>query len=125
MQRLTHIFTIALLIFAANASGTVLMDEIVSNDAVVNSTGQSSGVVHAVQTRPAKMDSQIEAGAALITPVNGYVRDGYVRSGNSIDPEAIIQERIASKTASKNETFLLLIAVIGLVLFIMRRRSGD
>jgi hypothetical protein len=125
MQRLTHIFTIALLIFAANASGTVLMDEIVSNDAVVNSTRQSSGVVHAVQTRPAKMDSQIEAGAALITPVNGYVRDGYVRSGNSIDPEAIIQERIASKTASKNETFLLLIAVIGLVLFIMRRRSGD
>jgi hypothetical protein len=115
MQRLIHTLIIVLFIFTANVNAAVLMDEVVSNDAIDKSQNQpnANGLMNALETthRPLHTD------ALLTAPL-----DGYVKAGNEIDSDAIIQEKVTAKPAD-NESLLLVIAVIGLIFFIMRRRS--
>lgn len=114
MQRLFHLIIISLFIFVTNAGATVLMDEVAPGESLQSTTQHNDGIRNALETTSGSMTN-----AVLTMPMKGYVL-----AANTLDPQAIIQETLV-KPEQETDTFLLLIAVIGLIIFIVRRRSGN
>ena len=113
LHSLFNSFILVISIFASNASATVILDEVLSGRSFQSTALEKSGIRNGIVTNSGQITN-----AAERTPASDYML-----ATNAIASQFIMQKS-PSKPADETHPGLLFIAGIGLLLFIVRRRSS-
>lgn len=115
MQRFFTLLAILSIFFVNNANAIVLMDEILPDETTQTAPPSNNGYINAMETNSSQMTK-----AAFPMTMERFAHTGYIKPNS----DNFVQGNISMVPAKETDTLALLVAGIGLVLFIVRRRSG-